>query len=443
MPIHKNTSNLNLLLGDIGLLSVSLYIALALRYWEFPSQELLATHFTAFSVLFLVWILIFFVAGLYDRQTLLFPEDLWQRILKTQAVNTIIAIVFFYTIPFFSITPKTNLFIYLVISFCLIAAWRYWASSLQGARNPTKAVLVAGDKAGRDVLQRIQEAGYGFTISSHVNPNQQNTTDLDSAVRDAALGSEASFIILDMQNEHVQEVLSGLYNLLYNNVHFISLNALYESVFERIPIIRLQPEWFIQHIRRTPHAAYDALKRGMDILISGVLFLLSLPLYPFIGLAIRLQDGGGVFYHQQRIGQFGKMINIIKFRTMTASDDADEKRVTGVGSFLRKTRLDELPQLLNVLEGSLSLIGPRPEIPKIATSYEKEIPYYNARHLIKPGLSGWAQLRHDDPPKFAAEIAKTQEKLSYDLYYVKNRSLLLDIKIALWTVRILASQSGK
>ena len=128
---------------------------------------------------------------------------------------------------------------------------------------------------------------------------------------------------------------------------------------------------------------------------------------------------------------------------VSRSDNASgEQVVTYVGNFLRRTRIDELPQLWNVLKGDISLIGPRPELPTLAKVYEQEIPYYNIRHLIKPGLSGWAQLYHTDPPKVVADSEKTRRKLSYDIFYIKNRSFMLDVKIALKTIKTLLSRSG-
>lgn len=440
MPTPKNTSNILLLLGDVLLFSASLYITLVVRYGSLPDPELLEVHFTAFSVLFIIWVFIFFVAGLYDKQTLLFPESLWQRILKTQLVNSFVAVVFFYAIPFFAIAPKTNLFIYLVISFAFILLWRYWASTLLSTRQPSQAVMIASGAEADTLVERINQYRYGLRIAARIEPQIGSADDLYQAVKEAVAENNATYIVIDTQDEVVQSVLSRLYSLLYVNVYFITVDSLYETVFERVPVGRLKHEWFIEHIRRTPHAAYDTLKNGMDVVAAGLLFLLSLPLYPCIAALIWLDDHGPVFYRQRRIGQFGKTIRITKFRTMT--EGSEDKQVTRVGWWLRKTRIDELPQLFNVLEGKLSLIGPRPEIPAIAASYQERIPYYHARHLIKPGVSGWAQLRHTDPPKFRAEVEKTKEKLSYDLYYIKNRSLLLDVKIALWTLRVLASRSG-
>jgi lipopolysaccharide/colanic/teichoic acid biosynthesis glycosyltransferase len=181
----------------------------------------------------------------------------------------------------------------------------------------------------------------------------------------------------------------------------------------------------------------------MDVVISFPLALASLVFYPFV-IAARKIEGYPVFIYQERVGKNQKPIRIMKFGSMTVSDGGvwvtkSDNRITKVGAFLRKSRIDELPQLWNILRGDLSLIGPRPELPNLVELYKKEIPHYNVRHLIKPGLSGWAQIHHEKPPH---SIEETVDKLSYDLYYVKHRSFLLDLKIALQTVKTLLSRVG-
>ncbi|TRZ52318.1 hypothetical protein D4R99_02950 [bacterium] len=160
-----------------------------------------------------------------------------------------------------------------------------------------------------------------------------------------------------------------------------------------------------------------------------------------------MDDGGKIFSHQDRIGKGNSIIHLLKFRTMTRDDGGvwgeGENKVTRVGDFLRKTRIDELPQLWNVLWGSISLIGPRPEFPDPVKQYAAEVPYYNIRHLIKPGLSGWAQIYHENHPHHGIDIQETKNKLSYDLYYIKNRSIMLDLKIALLTIKTLLMRVGK
>ena len=185
----------------------------------------------------------------------------------------------------------------------------------------------------------------------------------------------------------------------------------------------------------------------MDILIASILSIFLIILYPLVLLAIKLDDGGPAFIFQERVGLNGSIIKTIKFRTMTRDDGGvikaqKDNQPTRVGPFLRKSRLDELPQFWNIIRGDLSLIGPRPELPALVSVYEKEVPYYNIRHLIKPGLSGWAQLYHDNHPHHHADVHETRVKLSYDLFYIKNRSLFLDLKIALKTMKTLLSRSG-
>lgn len=445
MPTNTNTSNPLLFLGDIILFSLSLYVTLLVRYGEIPDAALLETHFTAFSALFIVWALVFFVAGLYDRKTLLLPDSLWQLILKTQTFNSLIAVLFFYTIPFFSIAPKTNLFIYLVVSFIFLTVWRYWAARILAKQSQPRALLIASGPTARELKTELLDGGYGIELAAHLDPGAYSAKKLYLTAQQAINNHNISYIILDRYHPVVQEALPQLHSFLYTDLRFLSIDELYEAVFDRVPVNRLQHEWFIDHLHRTPHAAYDVLKRGMDIMLALILGILSLPFYLAVYPLIVFTGDGTLFSKQERVGKNNKIFTIYKFRTMLYSNKTVEEgnRVTKVGRFLRKTRIDELPQIFNVLKGDLSFIGPRPETPDLVEEYEKQIPFHNVRQLIKPGMSGWAQLWHEDPPKFEAEADKAQKKLAYDLYYVKNRSLFLDIKIALWTLRVLASRSGK
>jgi lipopolysaccharide/colanic/teichoic acid biosynthesis glycosyltransferase len=198
---------------------------------------------------------------------------------------------------------------------------------------------------------------------------------------------------------------------------------------------------------------FDLAKRSLDVAISFVLGIVSLFLFPFVYLAIKLDDRGVVFSYQTRVGQNGVPIKIMKFRTMSVANDDGKwgastsvqvvNTVTRVGAFLRKSRIDELPQLWNVLKGDISLIGPRPEFPDPVASYSEKIPYYSLRHIVKPGLSGWAQIYHEKHPHHGLDTEETRNKLAYDLYYIKNRSFMLDIKIALRTLKVLISFAGK
>jgi lipopolysaccharide/colanic/teichoic acid biosynthesis glycosyltransferase len=233
--------------------------------------------------------------------------------------------------------------------------------------------------------------------------------------------------------------------LLFANIRFVDVADLYEELFGRIPEEILDEAWVLRSLSENKKNFYEFFKRLVDIILASTGAVLSLPLYPFVAILIKLEDRGPIFIKQIRVGRGDDLIVIWKFRTMHTSDDGEwlnkggDKRVTKIGKFLRKSRIDELPQLWNVLGGSLSLIGPRPELPRLVSLYEKEIPYYRLRHLVVPGLSGWAQIHHESPPH---SILETREKLTYDLYYIKHRSLFLDAAIILQTIRILLSRTG-
>jgi lipopolysaccharide/colanic/teichoic acid biosynthesis glycosyltransferase len=258
-----------------------------------------------------------------------------------------------------------------------------------------------------------------------------------------------SVVVIDLQNENLKRNLPNFYHLLFSRVRFVDINNLYEAIFDRVPISSVNYNWFLENICLSTRVTYDFFKRLMDLIVSFTLGIFSLVFYPFICLAIKLEDGGIIFISQNRIGKNNKIIKIKKFRTMSFNDNEEIdknvkiNKITRVGGFLRKSRLDEIPQLWSVWRGDLSLVGPRPELPALAQIYEKEIPYYNVRHLIQPGLSGWAQLYHENHPHLGVNTEETKNKLSYDLYYVKNRSLVLDLEIALKTIKALLSRTGK
>lgn len=448
MTISNKGEPFVLLLGDIIVFIATLWLTLLIRYSEAPSSWLFQIHIAPFSIIFLFWILIFFIAGLYEKHTRLLKSRLPALLFKVQIINSIIAVLFFYLIPYFGINPKTNLFICLILSFVMILIWRLFGTSLLGFRYREKAVLIGSGEEMRELYEEIN----GNSKYSIYFVSSFDTKDIDHAssvekIAKAISDNGVSSIVVDLSSEKTDRVVSRLYDLVISGVRLIDIHNVYEDTFDRIPVSLLSHNWFLKNISGTAHIGYDFLKRFMDIIIGVALGVVSLVLYPFVILAIKLEDGGGIFSFQSRVGMNNKIIKIIKFRTMTvANDNAEwgsvENKVTRVGSFLRKSRIDELPQLWNVLKGDISLIGPRPEFERPVKEYSEKIPYYNTRHLIKPGLSGWAQIYHERHPHHGVDIEETKNKLSYDLYYIKNRSFMLDLEIALKTVRTLLSRSG-
>lgn len=434
-----------LFLGDVVLFVAALWVTLLLRNLVGDTPQHFSVHIVPFSMLFAVWVLVFYVASLYEPHTVVLKSRIPAIILNAQIVNSIIAVIFFYLIPSFGITPKIVLFLDLIVSLVFISAWRIFGIRFLGLRQKEKAALF-GEGGEMHELYRVVNDNplYPLKFVTAVDLEKLDGIDFDREVLERILSEGVSVIVVDSRNERITPILPRLYNLIFSHIRFVDQYRIYEDIFDKIPLSLIGYSWFLDNVSSRAHFGFDLFKRAMDILLATVLFVFSLLLYPFVALAIKLDDGGPILYVPERIGEGGGRISIYKFRTMSTMDDGrrlgeNKDRITRVGNFLRKTRIDELPQLWNVIRGDLSLIGPRPEFPDLVAQYHKEIPYYNMRHLVKPGLSGWAQVHHDKPPQ---TIEETKEKLAYDLYYLKNRSLVLDIKIALKTIKTLLSRTG-
>jgi len=449
MRIYGKKEGLFLFGGDVLILYLSLYLTLLVRSRTWPDGEELTLHLAPFSILFIVWILVYFIAGLYEKHTLILKGKLSSIILNAQVTNIFLSVGFFYFISYFSIAPKTNLFIFLVISSILIFFWRSYGHELFGVKRKQNAILIGTGEEVREIVTEVnQNPRYDLRFVSSLDINAIKDIDLQSEFIERVYSDDVGVVAIDLQNDEIEPLLPHLYNLIFSKVRFMDMHKIYEDIFDRIPLSLLRYTWFLENISLSPSPVYDFLKRFMDIVIALVLCVPSLIAYPLVWVAVKLEDGGPLFITQDRVGKNNQPIKIVKFRTMTGNDNgkyvdgATKLRETRTGAILRKTRIDELPQLWSVLTGRLSLIGPRPELPALVKTYEAEIPYYNVRHLIKPGLSGWAQIYHDNHPHHGEAVMQTKEKLSYDLYYIKNRSVLVDLKIALRTLQKLVSRSG-
>lgn len=446
-----NTKNIAILAaGDIVVYYFSLILTLIIRYEGLPTRSSLSLHTVSFAILIVIFLIVCFSAGLYDKRSALFRGDDWGTLLRVQIMNIIIGVMFFYFAPV-AIAPKANLFIYFVVSTALLMLWRLVMFPVFGISRKQTAILVGNGDDVEDLKEEINTgARYGLVFKDHVTPGE-NVEEIVSAIGRAVNERKATVIVADLYNEKVELVMPFLYELIFSGIQIVEAGRLYESVFDRIPLSLTGERWLVENSSAAlgTRRVYDTMKRLMDIFVAGIAGIISLLIYPIVYAAIKMEDGGPIFVHQERVGKNGKIIRIAKFRSMTSDDSGSygEKgksshRVTRVGKFIRLTRIDELPQLWSVIKGDQSLIGPRPELPALVKIYEKEISYYNARHLIKPGLSGWAQIYHAAHPHHAVAVEDTRDKLSYDLFYVKNRSLLLDLKIALQTAKAIISKQG-
>ncbi len=446
MTIFNKKEALALFLGDIIFFHAALWLTLFARYLAIPDRAILLQHAIPFSIIFFVWVMVFFISGLYEKQTLVLKSKLPSVIFNAQVVNSVIAVLFFYFIPYFGITPKTNLFIDLVFSFGLIVLWRLRIAQFLGVRKKQNAILIGSGEEMEELKKEVNENDrYILKFVSSIDLNKIEGIDFSEEILPLIYRENVSTVVIDIKDPKSETILPHLYNLIFSGVRFIDINKVYEDIFDRAPFSLLKYNWFIENVSSSSRVVYGTLKRLMDIIISSILAIFSLILYPFVALAIKIEDGGPVFITQERFGSGNRIIKILKFRTMKTSDGGvwlteGDSRITKTGAFLRKLRIDELPQLWSVINGDMSLIGPRPDIIDLGKKLMKEIPYYNVRYLIKPGLSGWAQIKQDFPPQ---SVEETKKRLAYDLYYIKNRSFVLDLKIALKTIKTLLSRTGR
>lgn len=437
-----------LFLGDIVVLILSLIFSLIIRYGAFPSMQMFETHLTPFSILFIVFILVYFIFGLYEKHTLIFKNRLPATLLNVQLINAVLGIAFFYFIPYYSITPKIVLFIYLIISLALMSLWRMFLAPRMGPKKSQKALMIGDTKEAEELYDEVNNnSRYHLLFSGIIRPSVDENKTLND-ITNYIQNNGISVVVIDTRHPKLTDVIPELYRFALSGVLFFDVSKMYESIFDRVPLSLVGQYWFVENMSSVaPKFVYDSLKRIFDVIVSLILGIVSLIIYPFVIVAIKIEDEGDIFSYQDRIGQNNKIVRIIKFRTMTIANDNGkwgtvQNKVTFVGSFLRKTRIDELPQLWNVVKGDISLIGPRPEFPDPVKHYAEQIPYYNIRHSIKPGLSGWAQI-YGEHPHHGIGIEETRNKLSYDLYYIKHRSFLLDIKIALRTIKVLVTFVGR
>ncbi len=439
-----------LVLGDIILFILALWVTLLVRYLEVPDLERLTLHVPPFLIFSAVWLGIFFIIGLYDKHTNLLKKLLVSRIVYAQIINVVVASILFFVIDF-GITPKINLIIYLIISTSFLSTWRLWLVPKFRSERRQKAILIAdGDEAIELADEINNNDRYNYYFSRIIDEQSlKQTDDIEEKILKVVERDKIDIVVANPRGEMIKSFLPTLFDLsfLRFRLTFLDFTRLYEDTFDKVPVKSLQYEWFIANISQSKKTIYDAIKRTIDVLGALTLLIPFALAFPFVALAIRWEDKGVLFYTTIRIGQYDQPITIYKFRTKNGIDVGpsalkSELVDTKVGKFLRKTRLDELPQLFNVLKGDLSFIGPRPEMPALAEVYTKEIPFYNARHFLKPGLSGWAQINDHDAPRGGVDTERTISKLSYDLYYLEQRSLILDIHIAMKTIATLLLRTG-
>jgi sugar transferase (PEP-CTERM system associated) len=278
-----------------------------------------------------------------------------------------------------------------------------------------------------------------------INPGVIGTIeDIPSIVRARSVDR----VVVSLTDARGKLPMEKLLDMKLDGVTFDHLASVYEEYTGKIAVENLRPSWFIfsSGFRKTRVLA--ASKRVLDVVASALGLVVTAPIMALVALAVRLTSPGPVLYHQNRVGLHGRIFVVHKFRTMRENAEAEtgavwaakdgDPRVTSIGGILRRVRLDELPQLWNVLKGEMSFVGPRPERPEFVSNLTEQIPYYGQRHVIRPGVTGWAQVRYT----YGASTEDALEKLQYDLFYIKNISIALDFYILFLTIKTVIARRG-
>ncbi len=400
-----------------------------------------------------------YYSDLYDLRVVGDRRELFVRALQSLGAASLILAALYYLVPNL-ILGRGVFLISAAFVVVIIIGWRVAFQWLARHARPTERLLLVGTGVGAvdlavELHDRHEELGVdivGFidAEASHVGqplvgPGIIGTVEeIPAIVRDR----EVDRIVVSLADARGKLPMDRLLEMKLAGVQFDHLATVYEEYTGKIAVENLRPSWLIfsEGFRKTP--ALSAMKRAGDVAAAVVGLVLASPLLLICAALVKLTSAGPVLYHQLRVGQHGTNFRVHKFRSMRQDAEAatgavwakagHDPRVTRVGRILRRTRLDELPQLWNVLVGDMSLVGPRPERPEFVKDLTKQIPFYGQRHVVRPGVTGWAQVRYS----YGASVEDAMEKLQYDLFYIKNLSMALDLYIILETIKTVLMRRG-
>lgn len=439
MLFHQKRNVLNLFslfLPTILIFGLSLFLTLHLWHPTGLDPNQLTLHIQLFSVIGLIWLALYYGFGLLDMSVHRRFDQLITALVGANSIGGLLAIVFFYIQPTLIITPRRFLLIDIAFVFVFSFIWQCVIRFVTKRIAQKNIYLINLDQEFQTLKQELDDP----TI--HIQSISENG--LLALTEKTHRAHASSVFIVPMNPTFSTEILKLIAHLHAHGATFLRFDNFYEDYFRRVYTTNLNDWWLIEHVEHDQFGFYPLLKRAIDLLFSILIAIVFLITFPFIAILIKLSDGGKILFTQTRLTIDGSPFTIYKYRTMRAGTPnntwtADhDPRVTAVGRFLRVTRLDELPQWINILRGDMSLIGPRPEQAGIVAQLKEEVPYFESRHAIRPGLIGWAQLH-----VYAGNATESKRKLQYDLYYLKHRSFLFDIEILLKTIAHVFFLQGK
>lgn len=444
-----------LMFGDVILFFPALYAASFLRFGS-PAQQGVMASLLGIKSSILVGVLIFssFLLEIYNKDKNMGKKGIFLRICMELAVSFLILSALYFMVP--DITVGRGIFILLLILFGILQfLWHISYAVCLNLPGMAKRVLILGTgPLARQIGEIITSTNHNHLLSGYFKLASESIH-----VPSSSIVGNGNGLVATIKEERVQKLVVSLserrgvfpvqdvLDCKFNGVEVIDAPSFYEELTGKLLLENMNPSSFIFCKGLKLNASLRFYKRGFDIFFSVVGLFLALPLIPLIAVAIKMDSAGPVFFRQVRVGAREKHFVLYKFRTMRQDAESktgavwaqkNDSRITRFGRFLRKTRLDEIPQLFNVLRGDMSFIGPRPERPEFTKELKALIPYYSERHVVKPGITGWAQVKYP----YGASIEDAVEKLRYDLFYIKHLSLFSELLIMLETIKVVIFGRG-
>lgn len=438
------------------LLLVTFYIGLNYSWVEFSGVISNPAEFAPKAVIYIaVMLAMVFAVGLYNLRYLTAYSDTVVRLAVAMFLGTIVLTALFYVFPDLVIWRSVMLPA-LAAAFVLMGLTRFIATRVLGLDMLQRriAVVGVGERAARiEALEREGHAfglvcvGYFDATKEAISVPRSRIIPRDLRLEDVVRERRVDEVVIASDNDRHHLPTSSLVECRLNGVAITPYNAFYERETGAVDLDTLDPAWLLFSEGLRGGMMHEQAKRIFDVTVSLLFLMLFLPLLVGTAIAIRLESKGPVILRQTRVGFRGREFTVYKFRSMRTDSEKDgvpqwaaanDPRITRVGTFIRKFRVDEIPQLINVMQGHMSFVGPRPERPFFVEQLGDEIPHYDERHLVKPGITGWAQLNY----QYGASVEDARRKLQYDLYYLHYQNVLLDLAIILQTVRVVLWPQG-
>ncbi len=451
-----------LLFADIAIIYGGIMLALYLRLGFYGAEYQLNQNNGWYKIGFatLICLLIIYFYDLYEYTVIANRRELFLRLVQALGIAWALLAFIFYMIPPLLIGRGVSVFS-VVIVLALLLVWRVLIHALTGHPDIGEKILIVGSgKAAEDtasIAWERRDAGYrivGFVSENGHVPQEKigqsevlgTTKDLENIIKN---GNVDRIVIAVRERRGTFPTETLLRMSLAGDVSIEECTSFFERVTGKVHLDLLRPSWLIFAGRGRDTRLKTVFREMVHRLLALIGLVLSFPIGLITAVLIKLDSKGPVFYKQERVGKNGKIFKVVKFRSMKTDAEKDGKpiwatsnddRVTRVGRVIRKIRVDEIPQFWNIIKGEMSFVGPRPERPHFVEQLAEEIPFYEHRHLVAPGLTGWAQIKYP----YGASVDDARQKLQYDLYYIKNQTLALDLIIVFETVKtVLFGRGGR